>query len=359
VALDATMEIDSSFARRDLIIETGRTDDGSIVASYGAISRDSDRHVMGGTLQLRPHFSAVSPTDYGPLWLHLRASTSSFAEDLHRVFVNEPFLDDAWASVGAFTVGRRFSYFDYNPGFGFKPGYTSYRTTNLVALSSPVSQGLSVTLAVEDGSARQREDGVWSSYKGWRPDLVAAIHLNQGWGNAHASFAAHEITHDSSVCVCTPEAETFGFAGLAGFEYRHSFGETHGRILITGAVAEGALDYLGVPRFAPDYIADADGQLRKTKGYSALASYEHVWRPNLRTVVSLSTYGTSTSADGLRWQAQGYLGQMTIEYMPAPGWIVGAEASRLFDKVIASDPTSEGRAETHLDRYLLYLRRFF
>ena len=151
-----------------------------------------------------------------------------------------------------------------------------------------------------------------------------------------------------------------GFAGSVGAEYRQTFGTTHGRIMVAGAVAEGALDYLGIPHFASDYIADASGAIRKTKGFSAIASYEHVWLPNLRTSFSFSVYGTASAANDLQWRAKGHLGQLTIEVIPLPNLILGAELNHFVDAMKVADTASPGPLEqATIDQFLLYVRRFF
>ena len=361
LGLDTTAEIGHQFARYDLHVEPLRSDDGIAFVGYGAYARDLDKHKVIGSVLVRPNLFLFAPTEYGPLSINVRASAQSVAEDLHRVSAGPLFLDDAWASLGPITAGRRFSFFDYNPGFTYKPGYTSYRTTNLIGLTSLIG-GIEASLSLEDPSSRRREDGVWAGYaKSRLPDLVGSIRVNGGWGNAFASFALHEVTQmDGLGCAYAGETREMGFAGSAGLEYRQKFGETHGRIMVTGAVADGALDYLGIPRFAPDFIADIDGSLRTARGVSALASYEHVWRPDLRTAFSFSWYGTDNVTSDLRWYARGYLSQFTIEYMPAPNIFVGAEVSHLSDAVKADDAVTDGVYErASMDRVLFYVRRFF
>ena len=48
-----------------------------------------------------------------------------------------------------------------------------------------------------------------------------------------------------------------------------SAGDMYGRLMLQGAVARGAIGYLGIPFFATDYVADADGAIHPTLGYSA------------------------------------------------------------------------------------------
>jgi len=362
LGLDVTAAFADDVAKNDVHANTMRNADGSPAVAYGTESRTGNKHRLGGYALLRPHLSMVTPTEYGPLWIHVRPSNTSVADEFSPAEVGPVFVDDAWASMGAFTLGRRFSFFDYNPGFNHKPGYTSYRTTNVFAVTSPVTDGLSATLALEDGSYRRRDDQVWASYRKERlPDLVAAVHLNQAWGNAHAAVAAHGLTREEALgCSCPDGTRELGFAGSVGAEYRQTFGTTHGRIMVAGAVAEGALDYLGIPHFASDYIADASGAIRKTKGFSAIASYEHVWLPNLRTSFSFSVYGTTSAANDLQWRAKGQLGQVTIEVMPLPNLILGAELNHFVDAVKVADTASPGPLEqATIDQFLLYIRRFF
>jgi Porin subfamily len=362
LGLDVTGEVGHYFTDHDLHVVPARREDRLPLAYYESVRRELGREGLVGTLLVRPSVTMFTPTSYGPLSVHVRASSTSWADHLENPSTAPVFLDDAWASVGPLTVGRRFSLFDYNPGFTYKPGYTSYRTTNVLALTSPIGNGVDATLSLEDSSARERDDGVWATYGTPKlPDIVGSVQLNRNWGNARAAFAVHEMSRTGwPDCACTGDAEEFGFAGSAGVEYRQKFGDTYGRILLSGAAAQGAIDYLGVPHFAPDFVADANGSLRATRGVSALASYEHVWRPDLRTAVSFSWYGTNTAADDLRWQARGYLAQFTIEYMPAPNVLVGAEANHFNDTVKGEDALTAGaHARASTERLLFYVRRFF
>jgi Porin subfamily len=358
IGLDVTAEGAHHFADRSLYAESIRNADGSPSVDYGTNSKAGNNYTAGGSLLMRPHLSAVTPTTFGPLWIHVRPSNTSWTEE-GSPFSSGPILvDDAFATMGAFTIGRRSSFFDYNPGFNHKPGYTSYRTTNVLAFTSPVYDGLTATFAVEDGSNRQREDGIWAHYgKTKLPDLVAAIDFARGWGNAHASLALHRLTSNASPdCTCPDQLTEFGFAASAGVEYRQKIGETHGRVILSAAAAEGALDYLGIPSYAPDFIGDARGAIKKTRGFSAMISYEHVWLPNLRTAASISVYGTDSAVEAFHWHARGYLAQINTEYMPLPNFIVGAELSRFFDVIRSADVQSENAT---MDQFLLYFRRFF
>ena len=128
LGLDVTAAFVDDVAKSDVHANTMRNADGSPAVAYGTESRTGNKHRLGGYALLRPHLSMVTPTEYGPLWIHVRPSNTSVADEFSPAEVGPVFVDDAWASMGAFTLGRRFSFFDYNPGFNHKPGYTSYRT---------------------------------------------------------------------------------------------------------------------------------------------------------------------------------------------------------------------------------------
>jgi hypothetical protein len=100
-------------------------------------------------------------------------------------------------------------------------------------------------------------------------------------------------------------------------------------------VARGAIGYLGIPFFATDYVADADGDLRATTGYSAVASYEHLWTTTLKSSLTYSLFGTSETSgaellapDEPMWfdvKIRGSLLQGGIEDMVQPGLTIGVE----------------------------------
>ena len=113
-------------------------------------------------------------------------------------------------------------------------------------------------------------------------------------------------------------------------------GDAYGRLLLQGAVARGAMGYLGIPFFATDYVAGGNGDIRLTKGYSAVASYEHLWTPTLKSTVTYSIFGTTEASPveelspGVpMWfdvKLRGALVQGGIEDMVQPGLVLGAEA---------------------------------
>jgi len=245
-------------------------------------------------------------------------------------------LEYAWIKWAGFTAGLHGSVFNFVPGFNYNAGYASDRKLVLFAYSTPVHDTAALTLSLEDNAARRVEAGDWATYgRVEMPDILAALDVAREWGNLHAAAAVHRISDAVACCKAVPPDiydHAYGWAATGGIEYRMEFGEQRGRILLSGAIADGAVDYLGIPYFATDYITDRDGSVVTTRGASAVVSYEHVWNPNLKSALSLSVYETETDVTNLRWRVRGLLAQAGIEYMPAPNFVIGTEVSFTADK---------------------------
>jgi hypothetical protein len=270
-------------------------------------------------------------------------------------------LDQAWVAAGGFTAGLRQSFFDFSSGYTYTGNYASQRVTNLIAYQHSIDKTAAVAVSLEDGSLRRYQEGVLASYGAQRfPDVVVRGRWTPSWGAVHAAAALHPIND-----AITNDRE-LGYAFNAGLEYRQKWselfgpaaGETFGRFILTGAYAKGALDYLGIPRFSTDYVADETGKIVPTTGASGLVSYEHVWRPNFKTTASLALYGTRTELMNFEWKTQGLLAQVGAEYLLAPGATIGAQVDWYRDWVRGRYFGLPGEpAEVSFVNAFLYMRR--
>lgn len=328
---------------------------------------------------------AVTPTDNGPL--------VAFADGRNGVDVTlansrlsslpSPnfFLDQAWISWAGLTAGRHQSFFDFtSPGYGFFGGYSSLTKTGLLAYSKSFGNLVSVTASLEDPTSRQQVDGVISAVGPSRwPDLVGQIRFAPKNAVFQLSGALHQNTDTTAFnCCLAPIRSKEGFAVLAGMELRAHWSDyfgpgakgMYGRLMISGAYADGALSYLGMPFFASDYVADADGTLHLSKGASALISYEHLWTPFVKSTLTLSGYDVHSSSGlasltgvsptvtqatqftaGLfdfRYHVRGWAAQFGNEIAPVNGLIFGAEVNYTHDTAkaiysgVAADPVTVG-----------------
>lgn len=308
------------------------------------IAREVDRYSM--RVDARVSANAITQTDYGNLnsFLSLRNLDNPSASDRGgtdsslrgTLSSNTVQLDQAWIKLGNFTAGHHPSYFDFLPGLSFTEGYASSRMTNLVSVTQPIGDTVTLALSAEDTEFRRRQDGVWAQYSGQRaPDVVVAGRLAQPWGRVHAAAALHQIeARDNGWELRGPVEADPGWAVTAGAEYNLRTGDRPlGRIVVSAAYAEGAIDYLGMPNFSTDYIMEGDGRLRKTTGLSGLVAYEHFWTPRLRSVLSASGFSAVTETSPFDWKTYGWLGQAALEYTPVPGLTFGTETNYYLDAV--------------------------
>ena len=110
------------------------------------------------------------------------------------------------------------------------------------------------------------------------------------------------------------------------------------KVLETGAPA-----YLGIPFFAPDYIAAGDGARYNSKGWSAVTSYEHMLTPRVKLSLSASYFNVWMHSDGepvvpedgpdplvpdlnFEVDVHGTVLQAGLEFMPRAGMVIGVEA---------------------------------
>ncbi|MGD1036789.1 MAG: porin [Roseiarcus sp.] len=327
-------------------------------------SSETDNPYPGVDAQV--NFMAVGQTEAGPLvgYVNLRLAgqlefdTNGGARAISNNAPNgsalEGLVDQAWVRLGGLEIGVQPSMFGFARwGYSVVPGYSSlvdtpaisytYRIDNLGAAGN---EAASVSLALEDPTIRDMADGVLSQYAGVRaPDFVAQARFGTPSLLLHIGGALHEIRDEAARDCCgSPVESTWGAAGTVGGEYRvkwsdlfgASAGDMYGRFMIQGAEARGAIGYLGVPFFATDYVADADGAIHPTLGYSGIASYEHLWTPTLKSSLTFSIFHTSETS-GVEdlppgfpmWfdvKVRGSELQAGIEDMLQPDLMVGLEA---------------------------------
>ena len=224
------------------------------------------------------------------------------------------------------------------------------------------------------------EDGLLAAYgQTYRPDVVAQARFGTPNLLLHVGGALHEI-HDVAAwdCCYSPDHTLWGAAATAGGEYRFKWsnvfgpaaGDTYGRLLLQVAAARGAIAYLGIPFFATDYVVGGDGDLKETTGYSAVASYEHLWTPTVKSSITYSVFGTSEASDmellgpsEPMWfdvKVRGALLQGGVEDMIQPGLTIGAEAGYTWTTATGNYAgASSAPLSVSFPNVAAYVRKFF
>jgi hypothetical protein len=345
------------------------------------------------------NFVAIRQTDFGELigYVNVRAAGQLqknesgdwgySANNSVNGSIAEGLVDQAWIRLGGFEAGIQPSMFGFARwGYSISPGYSSlvntpavsytYRDDNIAGSHNSVS----ASIALEDGSRRDMGDGVLANYgKTYRPDIVAQARFGTPNLLLHVGGALHEI-HDVAAwnCCYSPDHTLWGVAATVGGEYRVKWsnvfgpaaGDTYGRLLLQFAASHGAIGYLGIPFFATDYVVNGDGDVKETAGYSAVASYEHLWTPTLKSSITYSIFGTSEASNMEllgpnmpMWfdvKVHGALLQGGVEDMVQPGLTIGAEAGYTWTTATGSYAgTASAPLSVGFPNVAAYVRKFF
>lgn len=214
-------------------------------------------------------------------------------------------LNEAWLQFNGLKVGIQPSLFGFNrvPSI-LNPAYTSEITTAAVSFTIGYAPNFSVSISAEDGGRRNYSEGILSreSSRLRKPDWIGLVRYARGNSLYHFSAARHEATDSVMRDFAGGEKKPVsGWAAAAGFQtkiewdkyFGEAFARNPGRLSITAAATEGAVGYLGIPFFAPDYVVSASGEVERTTGWSAVAAYEHILAPKWKSTLSYSYFSVN------------------------------------------------------------------
>lgn len=214
-------------------------------------------------------------------------------------------IQQAWVKYQAVQAGIQPSRFDFmSAGFSAYPGYATRDKVLSVAATKNFGD-VSVALAAEDSSRRDRDDGVLANYdEDFMVDPVLQLRARYRNGVYHASAALHRVTFDG-VDYGMEDSEDWGYAGRIGALYEFAWkGDPErkddnqlSRVMLTAAAAKGALGYLGVPDFVIDYTADGQSNITLSEGASGLASFEHHFNPETSVSLTGSAFWSEMRTD--------------------------------------------------------------
>ena len=359
--------------------------EGGYITSYTRQAGSNGGDTSGYRGLLRFNLDARTQTAYGTLraFVRLEAGSRSGAAGVGRSGTQERIgsayvatgvdqagrvqqvvnVDKAFIQFAGLTAGRASSFYDFYAHDFEMYGATSgsdNSSTNLLAYTATLSNGVTATLSVEDpvftrspvfsptatavapvfvgytGGRPSRYGNVDAVQRSRLPDFVGALRVDQAWGSAQISAATHEINVGN--LSTNPAAGAGGV--LTGIRHANSVqgwgvqggvkinlpaiapGDT---LYLQGAYANGAQSYAGYCMVAgcyaqsntgfdtqkfEQYFADASvnpftGQLQTSTSFSAVASYLHYWSPEWRSAL-FGSYGEQDFSASARL-AQGAL----------------------------------------------------
>jgi hypothetical protein len=209
------------------ICATGNNAKGAFGASFAPSSYANGgiRDAYGWNSLGRIELDARTATPFGALRSFIRVdsyvgtgtantgslgSGSSFQNNLYASGTNGPtrettIVNKAFIQFAGLTAGRAQSMFDfYANAYNYQKLAGSAATTQLLAYTYAFGNGFSGTFSIEDQNARQAQVGstvfvaannfLTGTPAGTRfPDFVGNLRVDQPWGAAQLSAAAHEV----------------------------------------------------------------------------------------------------------------------------------------------------------------------
>lgn len=321
----------------------------------------------------RIELDARTPTAYGNLRAFLRyevtRNTGNFGSDTFNV-------DRAFVQFGGLTAGRVQSFFDfYTNDFNFGSILVSDFSTQALAYTVKLGNGISATLALEDAIERGFYNGpngpdfpgqAFTPAGARVPDVVGQLLMEQSWGKAQLTGALHQIRSNNLVplAVAPPFVDTeYGFAVQAGVQIKLPSIAEGDQLWLQGGYSRSALSYLGFGNTSvsdlslnqSDAFVDAFGDSQLARGWAATALFLHYWTPQIRQAV-FGSYGViEYAANGtVVTPIGGSLGFVdttdwrvgtNLSWLPVSGFYIGVEG--LYRRVdprgrvyLSNDPTT-------------------
>ena len=235
-------------------------------------------------------------------------------------------INKAFIQFAGLTAGRAQSMFDfYADALNWELLRGSNATTNLLAYTATFGGGFSATLSIEDETGRRQR--AFSTIAGAanvvdvggtrRPDIVANLRVDQGWGSAQLSGALHRVSAGNSLGTITESKN--GWAVQGGVKINLPMLAAGDALYLQAVYQKGASSYMnglnlvdvegvgatrhmgmgawrlaGSPGFTPfDYDCIVTGAVGASscslqKGYAITAAFQHYWTPT----VSQAIYGS-------------------------------------------------------------------
>ncbi len=252
---------------------------------YNTVEAAKDRSDIGLSVRGQVNFEAVNNTALGPLYSTVQVQGNygvggiggDNGSGLGGVggATNSFRLDDAYINVAGITAGLHGSFFDYLTGISYwddliSTDHTGGHGIPLLAYTASFGGGISLTLSVEQpgivagGGALGTTlfpvvttvggpgAGDQLGMAGVRaPDLVAALDVKQGWGNAHLAGVAHNVNQDSSGypfsgTASSPSIDQWGWGVIGGVTVNLPMLGAGSDVKVQGVWTQEAIEYSGL-----------------------------------------------------------------------------------------------------------------
>ncbi|MET4632420.1 porin [Kaistia defluvii] len=348
-----------------------RSGDEALVGTFNGVYPNSNWGNFYTEVSIQATASSV--TEYGNLtgFIDMRAKTGNVrgegdVTDYVNASTNSAYVDSAYLELGPLKAGYFTSLFDFGRGYNDTGMFGSDSTVDHIQLTYAVN-GFGLAISVED--ARDRNafgqlngfDDNNDYYTGGQdniPDIVAAVTYASGIFSAKLAGAwTHQAVSTDFNHAGTPadpyqiNAED-GWAVGGGLEIALDNFSAGDRFFVSAAYGDNANSYTGlaggtsvagfIGPFASVNAASATGT-----SWSALASYKHVWTPQVWSSLSggYASFDGSDDVDG--YNVDAWRVGFTTAYTPVKGLdLVGdvfyTSVDTNYDDVPNSDADGDG-----------------
>jgi Porin subfamily len=360
------------------------------------------RDATGWTTRANFGFDFASNTAYGPLIGHMDFNGemgNGFDTTGTSTYVNTGYL--TWAGI---TAGKAQSFYSFVGGGDnwanfFSPDRKGFNEPALMAYTASFGGGFSATISAESpgglggsgSGTRMTEGSVVYGGQRW-PDIVGALHVKQGWGEAQVSGVIHNVNvHDQGYygTAAGPGSVIYNLGDSCGFNYLQVCNASENKvgwgidagvkfnlpwasgdnILFTGSYTQNAVWYSGLPdgmwgengqvngNGQSMYMSDAffnplTNQWAKPTAWSVTGLVEHHWTPTFYTDLE-------ASIGGLDWSNQGnggcyFLGAGTCIANGVNNLATGAISPHAFSWIVGADIGWNPVTNLNFDLELMY-----
>ena len=298
-----------------------------------------NRNAIGWNIRANFGFDLASNTAYGPLIGHFDLN-SDLGSGLDSPNGSATYVNTGYVTWAGITAGMSQSFFSFTAGGDnwnnfFSPDRKGFNEPVLLAYTASFGGGFTATLSAESqgtagnsGGGTNMTGGYSSGGNGpvvdgpttfggqrW-PDIVGALHVKQGWGEAQLSGVIHNVNvkdygfDDTVTCgitglaLCGASESKVGWAVDAGVKINlPAWGGIFADgddILLTGVYSQNAVWYSGLPdamngengqvngNGQPMILADAyfnplTNSWSTPRAWSVSGLLEHHWTPTFYT----------------------------------------------------------------------------
>jgi Porin subfamily len=319
-----------------------------------------NRDSQGWNIRGQLGFDFASNTAYGPLIGHIGIQ-SDLGSGLDSPRGSFTYIDTGYITWAGITAGKAQSFYSFVGGGDnwnnfFSPDQKGFNEPILFAYTASFGGGFTATLAAQS-QGTNGASGIGTNINGsysdggnnlgtgifapgvtgptqfggqrW-PDIVGALHVKQGWGEAQVSGVIHNVNVEDSTYFGTDTCGLSGALGCNGSQNKIGWGVDAGvkfnlqgwgglfapgdDILFTGSYTRNATWYSGLPdaqngengqvngNGQPMYMSDAyfnplTNQWATPTAWSVSTLIEHHWTPTIYT-------DFEGSIGGINWTGQ-------------------------------------------------------